>query len=232
MAVTVSVYNHLTNLILSKAIDLNNLRFELLNNTATFTATHTSKEQVDNGSKATVTVTTASPAVFTDTAHGFSAGQALAFTTTGTLTGITTSLFVYVIATGLTANNYQVSLTPAGAALNVSAQSGVHSRYSSGSYETYGNGWIPGGPTLASVVVNSAAISDATVNDALITATNPNVTASGGSLPPSAAYKSQLYDATSMKPLLWVDFGQAQQAGITTDFKFLINAAGLINLTV
>jgi hypothetical protein len=230
MAVTVSVYNHLTNLILSKAIDLTNLRYELLSNSATFDATHTTKEQVDNGSTATVTMTIASPIVVTHNAHGKSNGQPVAMTTTGALeTGITATVFLYIV--GATTNAYNLALTPGGAAINGSgSQSGVHTAHYGGSYETYGNGCPAGGPTLASVAVNSAAISDATVNDALITATNPSMTATGGSLPPTPSYKAVLYDATSFKPLLFVDFGQTQQAGITTDYKLLINAAGILNL--
>nr|DAH82763.1 MAG TPA: hypothetical protein [Caudoviricetes sp.] len=232
MAVTVSVYNQTTALILSKGIDLNNLRIELLNNTAAFNPAHASKEQVDNGSKATVTISIATPGVITDNAHGFSAGQPVAFLTTGALpSGLTPGVFYYVV--NPTTNNYQVALTAGGAAINTTGtQSGVHTRYASGSYETYGNGWIPGGPTLAGTNVSSAALTDATVNDAILSATNPSITATGGSLPPTPAYNAILYDATSMKPLMFISFGQAQQAGITTNFAFLINANGLLNLTV
>lgn len=79
---------------------------------------------------ATVTVTIASPAVFTDTAHGFSAGQALRFATTGALpTGLVGGTTYYVIAAGLTANAYEVSATAGGSAINTSgSQSGVHTR--------------------------------------------------------------------------------------------------------
>lgn len=233
MAVTVSVYNTLTQQILGKTIDLTNLRIKLLSNTATFTNTNTSIEQTDNGSKATVTVTIASPGVFTDTAHGYLAGQAVAFITTGALpTGLTAGTFYYIISAGLTVNTYEVSATVGGTAIVTSGtQSGVHTRYGSGSYETYGNGWIPGGPTIAAVAINAASVdSDGTSNDAILTATNPSVTATGGSLPSAAAYNAVLWDATSFKPLMFVSFGQAQQAGITTNFVFLINALGILNL--
>jgi hypothetical protein len=77
---------------------------------------------------ATFTVTIASPAVFTQADHGYVAGRALVFSTTGSLpTGLTAGTTYYVIATGLTTSAYQVSLTPGGAAVNTSgAQSGVH----------------------------------------------------------------------------------------------------------
>lgn len=84
---------------------------------------------VDNGTPATFTVTIATPAVFSQTAHGYQVGRALVFSTTGALpTGLTAGTTYYVIAAGLTANAYQVSLTPGGAAVNTSGgQSGVHS---------------------------------------------------------------------------------------------------------
>lgn len=71
----------------------------------------------------TCTVTTASPAVFTKSAHGFAENTALSFDTSGTMpTGLSNSRsgkIYYVIATGLTANEFQVSLTPGGTAVNV-----------------------------------------------------------------------------------------------------------------
>lgn len=77
---------------------------------------------------ATVTITNASPAVFTITGHGYVPGQVLQFTTTGTLpTGLSLATNYYVIATGLTANAFEVSLTPGGTAVNTSsAGSGTH----------------------------------------------------------------------------------------------------------
>src|SRR3954470_11076538 len=108
MAVTVSVYNHTTALVLSKGIDLNNLRYELLSNSATFDATHTTKEAVDNGSSATVTMTIASPVVVTHAAHGKSNGQPVAMTTTGALeTNVPASTFLYVV--GATTNTYNLA---------------------------------------------------------------------------------------------------------------------------
>lgn len=75
------------------------------------------------------TVTIASPGVFSKTAHGFVAGDRLRFTTTGALpTGLTAGTDYYVIAAGLTADAFEVSLTSGGAAVNTSgSQSGVHS---------------------------------------------------------------------------------------------------------
>lgn len=74
-------------------------------------------------------ISNASPAVFTLTAHGLVAGDGITLATTGALpTGLTVGTTYYVIATGLTANAFRVSLTPGGAAINTSsAGSGTHS---------------------------------------------------------------------------------------------------------
>jgi len=82
------------------------------------------------------TITNASPAVVTWTAHGLTSGTAIIFSTTGSLpTGITAGTTYYVIATGLTTNTFQFSATPGGAAINTSsAGSGIHTvRYVAGS---------------------------------------------------------------------------------------------------
>lgn len=85
---------------------------------------------LDLGSKSlgTVTVTIASPAVFTLNGHGLVAGDTIRLTTTGALpTGLLPNTTYYVIAAGLGANSFEVSLTSGGAAVNTSgSQSGVH----------------------------------------------------------------------------------------------------------
>ncbi len=77
---------------------------------------------------AVFTVTIASPAVFTTTAHGLVAGDKIRITTTGSLpTGLATGTDYYVIAAGLSANDFRVSTSRGGAAVNTSgSQSGVH----------------------------------------------------------------------------------------------------------
>jgi microcystin-dependent protein len=74
------------------------------------------------------TVTIASPAVFTLTSHGLSAGDPIRFTTTGGLpAGLDTSTTYYVISAGLTADAFEVSTTVGGGAVNTSgSQNGVH----------------------------------------------------------------------------------------------------------
>lgn len=74
------------------------------------------------------TVTIASPAVVTATAHGLVAGSTFNPETTGALpTGMVARTQYYVLATDLTANTFKFSLTAGGAAINTSgSQSGSH----------------------------------------------------------------------------------------------------------
>lgn len=76
----------------------------------------------------TFTVTIASPGVFTLSSHGFVVGDAVYFTTTGTLpTGLSVDTIYYIIAAGLTSSAFEVSTTRGGAAVNTSgSQSGTH----------------------------------------------------------------------------------------------------------
>lgn len=78
------------------------------------------------------TITVASPAVIsTAGSHGLIAGDTVQFTTTGALpTGLSVGNVYYVIAAGLTATQFQLSTTLAGAAVNTTGtQSGVHTVY-------------------------------------------------------------------------------------------------------
>lgn len=76
----------------------------------------------------TVTIATGNPAVFTKTAHGLVAGDSIQLTTDGSLpNGLSLNTDYYVIASGLTANTFSVSLTSGGAAVSASGtQSGTH----------------------------------------------------------------------------------------------------------
>ncbi len=80
---------------------------------------------------ATVTITIASPAVVTWTAHGLLESQPVVFSTTGALpTGLTPGVVYYVVGASITADTFQISATPGGAAIDTSgAQSGVHTCY-------------------------------------------------------------------------------------------------------
>src|SRR6185503_15803006 len=81
-----------------------------------------------NVTKGTATVTIASPAIFTLNSHGLTANDTIQLTTTGALpTGLSASTTYYVISTGLTTNNFEVSATLGGNAINTSGtQSGTH----------------------------------------------------------------------------------------------------------
>ncbi len=75
----------------------------------------------------TVTITNASPAVVSWTAHGLAENAAVVFTTTGSLpTGLTAGT-TYYVKTVLTADTFTVSATPGGTVIDTSgAGSGTH----------------------------------------------------------------------------------------------------------
>jgi hypothetical protein len=94
----------------------------------TFSVKTLSKTPVTSTS-ATVTMTSANPGIFTLVNHGFINGTNVVFTTTGALpTNIVPGTTYFVIATGLTANAFQVAATLNGTAINTTAgvQSGTH----------------------------------------------------------------------------------------------------------
>lgn len=76
---------------------------------------------------ATITVTIASPAVVTWTAHGFALRDPVIFSTTGALpTGLTAGT-IYYVSNVVNANSFQLSTTQGGTSLNTSGtQSGTH----------------------------------------------------------------------------------------------------------
>ncbi|CAN5146537.1 hypothetical protein BH10PSE9_BH10PSE9_10940 [soil metagenome] len=77
----------------------------------------------------TVTMSKASPAVFTTTAnHNLLAGQRVVFYGGTLYTGLTAGTAYYVLSTGLAAKTFRVSATNGGTAVNTSgSQSGTHS---------------------------------------------------------------------------------------------------------
>lgn len=97
--------------------------------TLTYVLTYNSEQS------STVTISIASPAVVSWTAHGQSAGTPVRFTTTGALpTGLSAAAgqVYYIISAGLTANSFEVSTTPGGSAVNTSgSQSGVQTAIAS-----------------------------------------------------------------------------------------------------
>jgi microcystin-dependent protein len=79
----------------------------------------------------TSTITIASPAVVTRSAHGLASGQLVYFTTSGALpTGLTANTRYYV--RNATLNTFNLSTTPTGSIINTSgSQSGTHTLFSS-----------------------------------------------------------------------------------------------------
>lgn len=77
----------------------------------------------------TVTVTIASPAVFTCTTDNYSVGDEVYFTTTGALpTGLSVGTRYFVISAGLAGNDFRVSAIKGGTVVDTSGtQSGTHS---------------------------------------------------------------------------------------------------------
>lgn len=70
----------------------------------------------------TVTISNSSPAIVTKTDHGLTVGSKTTYTSSGTLpTGIVAGTNYYVLATGLTDDQYQLSLTRGGAAINTTS---------------------------------------------------------------------------------------------------------------
>lgn len=90
--------------------------------------------------------------------------------------------------------------------------------------EVSGNGWAAGGPTLANVAVTTV-----TTNDAMLDADDVSVTASGGDIGPASF--AVLYDSTSSKPLAFIDFGGAKQAGVGTPLLFQWATTGIFGWT-
>jgi len=118
----------------------------------------------DVGGSATVTISIASPAVVSWTAHGQVAGNRIVFTTTGALpTGLTSGTPYYVISAGLTANSFEVSATVGGAVVNTSGtQSGTQTA-TAGAYIAGDDVWFyymwgssPGLSTINSLTAPTA----------------------------------------------------------------------------
>lgn len=99
-----------------------------------------------NTTAPTVTVTIASPGVFTLNSHGLSVGDVVAFATTGALpTGLTANT-LYFVKTVPNANTFTVSATPEGSVINTTgSQSGTHTLVQIGSHFGEKTGTMPTG---------------------------------------------------------------------------------------
>lgn len=143
--------NYLSALTTSNGINNGNGNFELAS-TAGWSLFNTT---FSYSNTQTVTISNASPAVFTTSAnHNLSVGQSVFFTTTGTLpTGLTANTTYYVSLVP-SATTYQVSATLGGTSLNTSsAGSGTHTYFSNGQLQT-----------LAGSPINSGAANITTFN--------------------------------------------------------------------
>lgn len=170
----------------------------------------------------TVTVSNATPAVVTYSAHGLVAGDIIQFTTTGWLPSpLTANTNYYVISAGLTANDFEISLTSGGAAINTTtAGSGVHTLYKStdmkfvmlGVTYTYSDGYNT--DTLTGITPNlPGTIAADTPMFSSITETTPSGGdyATGSTPDILTVAKNQAYIAQSTRNWVWLanqdDFG-------------------------
>lgn len=95
--------------------------------------------------------------------------------------------------------------------------------------EVYGNAWTQGGELLAGVAWTTVAADvDTVANDSMLDANDVSVTATGGPIGPTR--KAVVYDDAhgSDAPLLFIDFGEDQQAGEDTDFKIVWSTNGML----
>lgn len=88
-----------------------------------------------------------------------------------------------------------------------------------------GNGYTAGGVTLSGVTWAYNSGTGKTVFDC----NDPSWTATGGDLGPATGLV--VYDSTSGKLVGFIDFGGAQTAGNSTEFKVAINGAGLVRFS-
>lgn len=98
-------------------------------------------------STGSLTVTAATPSVFTKTGHGYVAGSMIRFGATTMPTGLSAGVSYYISATGLTANTFQVSdsvggpslaLSSTGTGLYVAGNVMDYPAFNAGSYGLYG----------------------------------------------------------------------------------------------
>jgi L-2-hydroxyglutarate oxidase LhgO len=89
-----------------------------------------------------------------------------------------------------------------------------------------GSDYVTGGKALTNVTVTTT-----TTNDAFFDADDVVWTAGAGA--DLVARYALLYDDTNANdaPLLFIDFGEEEAAGITTQFKIVWNASGIFSFT-
>ncbi len=74
-------------------------------------------------------VTIATPGVFTSTAHDLKVGDAIVFTSLGTITGVSTNTVYYITATSYAATTFTVATTLGGTAIQITGSSSAFTFY-------------------------------------------------------------------------------------------------------
>lgn len=84
---------------------------------------------VDGQGAIGTSVTIATPGVFTSTAHDLKIGDAIVFTSLGTITGISTNTVYYITATSFAATTFTVATAPGGTALQITGSTSAFTFY-------------------------------------------------------------------------------------------------------
>ncbi len=160
----------------------------------------------------TFTVTLASPAIFSKTAHGLAAGDKVTFTTTGALpTGLTAGTTYFVISAGLAADAFEVSATDGGSAvITTGSQSGTHSMISE-CFLTNPN--VAGTFTLHVDTINLAA------NDAVELRAYQMILTGGT---PRVAYYAQWFDAQPVDDIIKISVPISNELTDTNALRFSV----------
>lgn len=74
-------------------------------------------------------VTIATPGVFTSTAHDLKVGDAIVFTSLGTITGVSTNTVYYITATSFSTTTFTVATTQGGTALQITGSTSAFTFY-------------------------------------------------------------------------------------------------------
>jgi hypothetical protein len=74
-------------------------------------------------------VTIATPGVFTSTAHDLKIGDAIVFTSLGTITGVSTNTVYYITSTSFAATTFTVATTQGGAAIQITGSTSAFTFY-------------------------------------------------------------------------------------------------------
>lgn len=124
---------------------------------------------IDGAIARTATMTIASPAVVTVTAHNLAAGDVIFFSTTGALpTGVTAGQLYYVLATDIATDTFKFAATAGGAAINTSgSQSGTHTLTRLGGFKNISlSNPVAGSCGIAGIYVRNA--SGVTIDNPMI----------------------------------------------------------------